>query len=183
MGFLDNILGGGGGSGQGNSSRTIPIPFLPESVEQMMQMPYATLHNEFEVAALTVAVLCNYCQNPQATVEMLNYLRGPRPLSTFEVQFLRDRLQGKPYKMLSYLNGTSPTNNYTPAMPLGVTVITTPTSVIQEDMIRLFIRSSGADSLRQVDLRRKPSTGQWFLWSSDGLISDIRIPVNQDPWA
>ena len=33
MGFFDNILGGGGGSGQGNSSRTIPIPFLPESVE------------------------------------------------------------------------------------------------------------------------------------------------------
>lgn len=183
MGFFDNILGGGGGSGQGNSSRTIPIPFLPQSVEQMMQMPYATLHNEFEVAALTVAVLCNYCQNPQATVEMLNYLRGPRPLSTFEVQFLRDRLQGKPYKMLSYLNGTSPTNNYTPTMPLGVTVITTPTSVLQEDMIRLFIHSSGADSLRQVDLRRKPSTGQWFLWSSDGLMPDIRIPLNQDPWA
>ena len=183
MGLLDKILGGGGGSVQGNSSRTISIPFLAQSVEQMMQMPYATLHNEFEVAALTVAVLCNYCQNPQATVEMLNYLRGPRPLSPFEVQFLRDRLQGKPYKMLSYLNGTSPTNNYTPTMPLGVTIVTTPASAVQPDMISLFIPSSGADSLRQLDLRRKPSTGQWFLWSSDGLMPDIRIPVNQDPWA
>ena len=181
MGLLDNIIGGG--SGQGNSTRIVQIPFVPQNIEQMMKMPYAKLTNEFEVAALTVAVLCNYCQDPQATVEMLNYLRGPRPLSALDVQFLRDRLSGKPYKMLSYLNGTSPTNNYTPAMPLGVTVITTPTSVIQEDMIRLFIRSSGADSLRQVDLRRKPSTGQWFLWSSDGLMPDIRIPVNQDPWA
>ena len=181
MGRLDNISGGG--PGQGNSTRTVPIPFLPQNIEQLKQMPYATLVNEYEVAALTVAVLCNYCQDPQATVEMLNYLRGPRPLLPLEVQFLRDRLSGKPYKMLSYLNGTSPKNNYTPTTPLGVTIVTTPTSALQPDMIRLFIPSSGADSLRQVDLRRKPSTGQWFLWSSDGLMPDVRIPVSQDPWA
>ena len=181
MGLLDNILGGG--SGQGNSTRIVQIPFVPQNIEQMMKMPYAKLTNEFEVAALTVAVLCNYCQNPQATVEMLNYLRGPRPLSALDVQFLRDRLSGKPYKMLSYLNGTSPTNNYTPTMPLGVTIVTTPASAVQPDMISLFIPSSGADSLRQLDLRRKPSTGQWFLWSLVGLMPDVRIPVNQDPWA
>lgn len=181
MGLFDNISGGG--SGQGNSTHNVPIPFLPQNIEQLRQMPHAALGNEFEVAALTVAVLCNYCQNPQATVEMMNYLRGPRPLSPYEVQFLRDCLSGKPYKMLSYLNGTSPTNNYTPTTPLAVTVITTPTSVIETDMIRLFIPSSGADNLRQVDLRRKPSTGQWFLWSHVGLMPDVRIPVNQDPWA
>ena len=181
MGLLDNIFGGG--SGQGNSTRIVEIPFVPQNIEQMMKMPYAKLTNEFEVAALTVAVLCNYCQDPQATVEMLNYLRGPRPLSALDVQFLRDRLSGKPYKMLSYLNGTSPTNNYTPTMPLGVTIVTTPASAVQSDMISLFIPSSGADSLRQLDLRRKPSTGQWFLWSLVGLMPDVRIPVNQDPWA
>jgi hypothetical protein len=181
MGLLDNIFGGG--SGQGNSTRIVQIPFVPQNIEQMMKMPYAKLTNEFEVAALTVAVLCNYCQDPQATVEMLNYLRGPRPLSALDVQFLRDRLSGKPYKMLSYLNGTSPTNNYTPTMPLGVTIVTTPASAVQPDMISLFIPSSGADSLRQLDLRRKPSTGQWFLWSLVGLMPDVRIPVNQDPWA
>lgn len=181
MGLLDNIFGGD--SGQGNSTRIVQIPFVPQNIEQMMKMPYAKLTNEFEVAALTVAVLCNYCQDPQATVEMLNYLRGPRPLSALDVQFLRDRLSGKPYKMLSYLNGTSPTNNYTPTMPLGVTIVTTPASAVQPDMISLFIPSSGADSLRQLDLRRKPSTGQWFLWSLVGLMPDVRIPVNQDPWA
>lgn len=181
MGLLDNIIGGG--SGQGNSTRIVQIPFVPQNIEQMMKMPYAKLTNEFEVAALTVAVLCNYCQDPQATVEMLNYLRGPRPLSALDVQFLRNRLSGKPYKMLSYLNGTSPTNNYTPTMPLEVTIVTTPASAVQPDMISLFIPSSGADSLRQLDLRRKPSTGQWFLWSLVGLMPDVRIPVNQDPWA
>lgn len=57
MGLLDNIIGGG--SGQGNSTRIVQILFVPQNIEQMMKMPYAKLTNEFEVAALTVAVLCN----------------------------------------------------------------------------------------------------------------------------
>ena len=181
MGFFDHILGGQ--QGPGNTVSTVPVPFIPQNLQQLLQMPYAALTNEYEVTALCVAVLCNYCQNPQATVEMLNYLRGPRPLSPMEVQFLRDRLSGKPYKMLSYLNGTSPLNNYTPAMPMAITVLTTPYSYTQPEMATLYIPSSGADSPRQIDLRRKPSTGQWFVWLTDGLMPDVRIPVSQDPWA
>ncbi|MBR5728262.1 MAG: hypothetical protein IKX39_06395 [Muribaculaceae bacterium] len=181
MGLLDNILGGGATAG--NNAYSVPIPFIPQNLQQLMQMPYAALTNEFEVAALTVAVLCNYCQNPQATIEMLNYLRGPRPLSQMEIQFLRDRLTGKPYKMLSYLQGTSPQNNYTPGNPLMVTVMTTPYTYQNQDYATLYIPSSGADSPRQLDLRRKPSTGQWFVWVTDGLMPDIRVPVSQNPWA
>lgn len=51
-----------------------------------------------------------------------------------------------------------------------------------EGYVRLDIKSSGADSPRQVKLRLKPSTGQWFLWEQY-LLSDIRIPVEEDPWA
>lgn len=182
MGLLDNILGGGAPAG-GNNAYTVPVPFIPQNLQQLQQMPYAALTNEFEVAALTVAVLCNYCQNVQATIEMLNYLRGPRPLSPMEVQFIRDRLTGKPYKMVSYLNGTSPQNNYTPATPLAITVMTTPYTYQNQDMATLYIPSSGADSPRQLDLRRKPSTGQWFVWNTDGLMPDIRVPANQNPWA
>ena len=40
----------------------------------------------------------------------------------------------------------------------------------------------GADSARQIRLRTKPSTGQWFLWEQF-LLSDIRVPVSADPWA
>ena len=83
MGLLDNILGGGASAG--NNAYSVPIPFIPQNLQQLQQMPYAALTNELEVAALTVAVLCNYCQNPQATIEMLNYLRGPRPLSPMEI--------------------------------------------------------------------------------------------------
>ena len=85
--------------------------------------------------------------------------------------------------MVSYLNGTSPQNNYTPATPLAITVMTTPYTYQNQDMATLYIPSSGADSPRQLDLRRKPSTGQWFVWNTDGLMPDIRVPANQNPWA
>ena len=42
--------------------------------------------------------------------------------------------------------------------------------------------SGGADSARQIKLRTKPSTGQWFLWEQF-LLADIRKPVSADPWA
>ena len=41
------------------------------------------------------------------------------------------------------------------------------------------VKSGGADSPRQVVLRSKPSTGQWFLWDQF-LLSGIRKPKSQD---
>ena len=48
--------------------------------------------------------------------------------------------------------------------------------------LTLYIKSGGGDNPRQVKLRTKPSTGQWFLWEQF-LLSDIRQPVSADPWA
>ena len=180
MGLLDNILGGG--TNAGNNAYSVPIPFIPQNLQQMMQMPYAAMNNEFEVAALTVAVLCNYCQNPQATIEMLNYLRGPRPLSTMEIQFLRDRLSGKGYKPASFFAGATVENGYTPSVPYTITVEDNPYSYPDANFATMWVRSAGADSPRSIRLRKKPSTGQWFLVEIQCL-SDIRIPAAEDPWA
>lgn len=53
---------------------------------------------------------------------------------------------------------------------------------MEQGYLTLHIRSGGADSPRQIKLRQKPSTGQWFLWEQF-LLSDIRPPVSADPWA
>lgn len=180
MGFFNNLINGGN---VGNAAYTIGLPYLPQNLQQLMRLPHAMLGNEYEVATLCIAVLCNYHTNVQMTIEMMNYLRGPRPMSPMEQQFMNDRLMGKPYKMLSYLNGTSPQNNYIPTTPLTVTVMSTPYSYQQENIATLYVQSSGADSPRPIVLRRKPSTGQWFVWDASGLMPDIRIPMNQDPWA
>ena len=49
-----------------------------------------------------------------------------------------------------------------------------------EGYATLYLRSGGADSPRQVKLRRKGE--QWFLWEQF-LLSDIRTPAKDDPWA
>ena len=53
---------------------------------------------------------------------------------------------------------------------------------IDEGYLTLQVESGGADSPRQIRLRTKPSTGQWFLWEQF-LLSDVRVPVSADPWA
>ena len=49
-----------------------------------------------------------------------------------------------------------------------------------DDFLTLYVHSSGADNDRIVEVRRKPSTGQWFLWEQM-LLAQIREP--NDPWA
>ena len=179
MGLFDFIKGA---TTPQNTIKTIVLPFVPKNVNELMAMPGANLQDEFAVAALAVAVLCNWERNTQATIEMLNYLRGPRPLSVMDQQFLRDRLAGKQYKTFSFFRGATVQNNYTPSMPLTIDVSTNPNTYQTENMATLHLKSAGADSLRQISLRKKPSTGQWFVWEIF-LLSDIRTPAAQDPWA
>lgn len=164
------------------SSKTVTLNSLPKNLNELKTLKEAALTCPFEVAVLTVAALCRYCDSPQDSIDMLNYLRGPRPLTPYDVQFLRDRLRGKPYKPISFLGGTSPENGYTPSVPYSVTVLEDPYARQEENYIKLFIRTSGADAPRLIKMRTKPSTGQWFLWEQY-LLPDIRIPVEQDPWA
>lgn len=44
------------------------------------------------------------------------------------------------------------------------------------------MKSTGADTEREVRLRLKKSTGQWFL-NEEYLLPDIRVPKSADPWA
>lgn len=160
--------------------RTFVFQTLPRNVEELRALPEFALSDPFMTAALTVAALCRYEADPNAAVEMLNELRGPRPLSTFEIQFLRDRLAGKGYKPYSFFEGATPANNYTPNQPCTITVRDDPYSYQNEGYARLQLQSFGADSLRHVTLRRKGE--QWMLWDQM-LLADIRTPAKDDPWA
>jgi hypothetical protein len=163
-----------------NKTEIITFEKLPANLDELKQI--ADLSSPFKTAALAVAVFANYEKNVDATVEMLNYIKGPRPLSPFDIQFIRDRLQGKGYVIRSYFKGTSPQNDYTPSAPYQVEVADNPYSYTNEGYATLWLTSSGADNPRQVTLRLKPSTGEWFLWEHT-FLSDIRIPASQDEWA
>lgn len=161
--------------------KTFVFRTLPSTAAELTAMPEFDLSDPFSTAALTVAVLCRYESDRDATAEMLNVLKGPRPLTPYEIQFLRDRLGGKGYKPYSFFEGSSPANNYTPSQPYTIRIFDGPYSYQNEGYAKLFVRSSGADSPRQIDLRRK-GDGRWFLWEQF-LLSDIRTPAAEDPWA
>ncbi len=161
--------------------KTITFSSLPSSAEEMRAI--ADLSSPFNTAALAIAALANYEANPEKTIEMLNVLKGPEPLSPFQQQFIRERLGGKMYVVRSYFNGTSPQNNYQPSVPYSIEVNENPYSYQNEGYATLWFTSSGADNPRPISLRKKPSTGEWFLWGDITYLSDIRIPVEQDPWA
>lgn len=171
-----------GVSNLGNKSESFTFTALPESVDQLKALPEASLDSPFKTAALTVCALCAYAADKQIGIEMLNFLKGPKPLSPFEISFLDDRFRdGNTYVPFSYFKGATPDNNYTPTEPFTVTVSSNPYSNANEGYMKLFIRSGGADNPREVVLRMK-GDGRWFLWEQFLLVG-IRIPKSADPWA
>ncbi|MDD6645708.1 MAG: hypothetical protein PUE67_06590 [Oscillospiraceae bacterium] len=166
----------------GNKKETFTFSALPESLAEMQQLPEASLDSPFKTAALTVCALCAYGADKGIGTEMLNWLRGPRPLSGMDISFLNDRFRdGKTYVPFSYFAGATPDNDYTPSQPFTVTVESNSVSASEEGYMKLFISSGGADSPRPIQLRRK-GDGRWFLWEQY-LMSDIRTPKSADPWA
>ena len=160
--------------------KTFTFQTLPKNVAELQAMPEASLKDPYATAALTVAALCRYEESVDDCIAMLNFLKGPQPLSPFQIQFLRDRLVGKGYVPRSYFAGTSPQNNYEPSVPYTVTVTENPYSYQNEGYVKLLIKSSGADTPREIQMRAKGDT--WYLWENY-LLPDIRVPAALDPWA
>lgn len=169
--------------------KDVPYTFgneMPHNVDALKALPGGDLKDPFKVAAMTVAALCEFSIDRDSSVAMLNYLRGPRPLSPMDIAFIKDRfMDGVDYVSRSYLTGAVVDNDYTPSVPYTVHVLEMVHSKDNYDQgyYRLFFRSGGADNERYIDLRHKPSTDEWFLWEFGGLLVGIRTPKSQDPWA
>ncbi len=162
---------------------TVILESLPESLSEMQKLEAAKRAGPAETAALAIAALCRYPRDPEEACRMLDWLRGPRPLSVMEKQFMRDRfMDGKDYLPLSYFTGAVPENDYRPDEPLTLVFRDRANQPVEKEYRILEIRSGGADSPRTVTLRQKPSTGEWFLWDH-ALLVGIRIPRSQDDWA
>ena len=170
-----------GSNATGAQKQVFTFADLPESLAQMQAMPEAALTSPFQTAALTVCALCVYTGYPQIGAEMLNWLRGPRPLSPFDISFLNDRFREGHHVPFSYFAGSSPENNYTPTQPFTLIIEAGPYADANPGYKKLHIRSGGADSPREVVLRQK-GDGQWLLWDQF-LMVGIRQSKAEDPWA
>ena len=177
-----NTAANSAASAIGSKRETFTFTALPESLAEMQALPEACMDSPFKTAALTVLALCAYAADKNIGTEMLNWLRGPRPLNGAEISFLNDRFRdGKTYIPFSYFEGATPDNDYTPSEPFRVTVQSTHVSGEEQGYMKLFIPCGGADSPRPIKLRMK-GDGKWFLWEQY-LLTGIRTPKSADPWA
>ncbi len=165
-----------------NKSETFTFEKLPKNQEELTSFKEASLDTPFKTAALALCALTNFANSPEDTFAMLDFLKGPEPVSPYEKQFIKDRLAGKEYKVMSFFAGATPENGYKASVPYSISVSDNPHSYAEENWATLYVKSSGADSERPIKLRKKPSTGQWFI-NDIQCLSDIRVPVSEDPWA
>ena len=163
-----------------NEYVTFKFQALPESLDELKALPEATLDTPFKAAALTICALCAYSVAPEIGIDMLNFLKGPQPLSQLEISRLQDSVKQYKYVPFSYFKGATPANNYTPDKPFTITFHTNPYSYQSEGYCMLHVKSGGADSERQVKLRKKGN--QWFLWEQQVMVG-IRKAAAEDPWA
>ncbi|MGN1443642.1 MAG: DUF6935 domain-containing protein, partial [Acutalibacteraceae bacterium] len=70
---------------------------IPKTLEQFLSLPQSEMKTPFETAALTVLALSIYPEDKELSFRMLEALRGPRPLSNMDKQFIADRFRGKDY--------------------------------------------------------------------------------------
>ena len=99
-----------------------------------------------------------------------------------EISFIDEHLKGQEYLPWSFFKGATPANNYTPSKPYKITVKENPYSYQNAGYATLYVHSGGADSDRAITVRKKESTGEWFLWTHAGFLASIRIPDSEDPW-
>ena len=166
-----------------NKSKTYSFEALPQTVDELKALPEAAMTDVYAVAALSLLALTRFEADRDASIAMLNFLKGPDPMTPMAIQQISDRfMDGKFYKVNSFFEGATPANNYTPSQPYKVKVTSTPYSFDTENWAVLYLHSGGSDSPRPVKLRKKPSTGQWFLVEIQYL-GDIRTPPTADKWA
>ena len=163
--------------------KTVKFEKLPQNVEEMKAMRSFDQKDEYAVAAFTVAALFRFVSDPEDGRAMLNVLKGPEDVSNLELQMMEERLTDNEYLIRSYFKGAEPENDYRPKDPWTVEMEEYSNSRDIDNYLSLYVVSGGADNPRQIQLRKKPSTGEWFVWVFEGLLMDIRIPVSEDKWA
>jgi hypothetical protein len=89
---------------------------------------------------------------------------------------LLDRIQNQGYIFHSYVKGTTPEGGYA-FNPRDFEIeITRRDEAAEGAPLRLFLRSSGADSPRPVGLKRSTTTGRYYLWEWSSLYVGVRKP-------
>ena len=154
---------------------------LPDTLEE-----FSALCNDLtkpeNTCALFLLALNLYTKDKSAGEKAIDMLRGPRPMTGIDSQFIRDRLRDKKYLPLAYFDGATPENGYGPTQPYVLNFYPDQRPQdCEEGYMRLFLKTAGADAARPIKLRQKGDN--WYLWEYSSILTGIRVPAEEDPWA
>ncbi len=122
----------------------IILQTLPATLAEPEALPRAKPE---EVCAGFLCALKLFRTDRDAGVAAMDLLRGPRLMTPYDAQFLRDRLRGKEYLPPAYLEGAAPENGCTPAKPYTLNVLPDPRPQdVEPGYLRVYLKTAGADS-------------------------------------
>ena len=187
----ETVEGPGGGEEEYDASEAVQVESVDGGIKvTFKQMPQTArdLQALLEVypqsdarnaGAFFIASLVRYLDSTDDGHEMIDLLRGPRPMNDMDKDFLKDRLREKSYLPGAYFEGATPENDYTPDTPWSLLVYDDPMNA-EEGYLYIQVATTGADSRRRITLREKD--GQYYLWEYSNVLTGIRLPASQDPW-
>ena len=187
----ETVEGPGGGEEEYDASEAVQVESVDGGIKvTFKQMPQSArdLQVLLEVypqsdarnaGAFFIASLVRYLDSTDDGHEMIDLLRGPRPMNDMDKDFLKDRLREKSYLPGAYFEGATPENDYTPDTPWSLLVYDDPMNA-EEGYLYIQVATTGADSRRRITLREKD--GQYYLWEYSNVLTGIRLPASQDPW-
>lgn len=179
---LGNAVKQGVSNAVNNRNEKIVFNSLPDTYEQFVSLPQASMSTPFQTAAMAVLAFCFYPKDKDLCYKMIDFLRGPRPMNSSEKSFIADRFRDKDYVPRSYFAGATPENDYQPAAPYTVEVRENQYTYSVDGIAKLFIPSGGADDPRPIQLR-KAKDGKWYLWEYSSILLGVRQPESSNPWA
>ena len=171
---------GNQGANAESGRQTVQFASLPVTLDQFTALPQAQMQSPYETTAMFVLTLGVYLQNKDEFTAMVNFLKGPAPLSPRELSLFKTQVTN--YLSRSYFAGATPQNDYTPPQPYAVLISDNPHSFAEPGCAKLFVHCGGADSPRPVKTRLAKD-GRWYLTEYSSILSGIRKPESANPWA
>jgi hypothetical protein len=163
------------------------VKAIPVSIDDFNELTAEMPNTPEAAAARMVLALTLYCADQSAGEialagvvhpDQLAPGSGESKLSKRSLDLIKNQVGGKPHHMHSYFTGTSPEQGYQlPEPPYSLEFTTNPHSGrAEEGRIKLFVKSSGADSPRPITVQTD-SSGTWKAAEWSSLLSGIREGV------
>lgn len=160
----------------------VVFDYWPKTLDEFKDLDFFDLSKAKNTTTLFLIALDLFTYDQEVGVAAINLLKGPIALNPHGISFIKDRLLDKPYLSKSYFNGAKVENDYTPDLPYTIEFYKDERAFdMEEGYMRLFMKSSGADSKRFITLRKKDDF--WYIWEYPGVLMDIRKPKSLDPWS